>query len=90
LASRCLCVLIAAHDCLGIGTQSTEGGHQRICRQACRGATTHCANFLSISSTNVLRLAVTVVISMHVRKAVGLEVIGQVSWAMALGVSLVG
>ena len=52
--------------------QLTEkGGTSAHCRQACRDATAHRANFLSIAGTKVLRLTVTVVISMQVRKALG-------------------
>ena len=42
------------------------------------------ANFLSIAGTNVLGLGVTILISVYVRRALGPEAIGQLSWAMAV------
>jgi O-antigen/teichoic acid export membrane protein len=42
------------------------------------------ANFLSVAGTNVLGLVVTILISVYVRRALGPEAIGQVSWAMAV------
>jgi O-antigen/teichoic acid export membrane protein len=40
-------------------------------------------NFLTLAGTNVFGLLVTVLISVYVRRAMGPEAIGQVSWAMA-------
>src|SRR5262249_49927852 len=40
-------------------------------------------NFLTLASTNVLGLFATILISVYVRRAMGPEAIGQVSWAMA-------
>ena len=42
------------------------------------------ANFLSIAGTNVLGLGVTILISVYVRRALGPEAIGQLSWAIAV------
>ncbi len=41
------------------------------------------ANFLALAGTNVIGLAVTILISVYVRRALGPAAIGQVSWAMA-------
>ncbi len=40
-------------------------------------------NFLTLAGTNVFGLLVTILISVYVRRAMGPEAIGQVSWAMA-------
>lgn len=40
-------------------------------------------NFLTLAGTNVLGLIVTILISVYVRRALGPEAVGQVSWAMA-------
>jgi O-antigen/teichoic acid export membrane protein len=40
-------------------------------------------NFLTLAGTNVFGLLVTILISVNVRRAMGPEAIGQVSWAMA-------
>ncbi len=40
-------------------------------------------NFLTLAGTNVFGLIVTIMISVYVRRAMGPEAIGQVSWAMA-------
>ncbi|GEP58645.1 flippase [Reyranella soli] len=40
-------------------------------------------NFLTLASTNVFGLLVTILISVYVRRAMGPDAIGQVSWAMA-------
>lgn len=40
-------------------------------------------NFLTLASTNVLGLIATILISVYVRRAMGPEAIGQVSWAAA-------
>lgn len=42
------------------------------------------ANFVSIAGSNMLGLLVTILISVYVRRALGPEAIGQVSWAMAV------
>ena len=41
------------------------------------------ANFVTLAGTNVLGLLVTIMISVYVRRAMGPDAIGQVSWAMA-------
>jgi O-antigen/teichoic acid export membrane protein len=40
-------------------------------------------NFLALAGTNVFGLLVTILISVYVRRAMGPDAIGQVSWAMA-------
>lgn len=40
-------------------------------------------NFLTLATTNVSGLLVTILVSVYVRRAMGPEAIGQVSWAMA-------
>jgi O-antigen/teichoic acid export membrane protein len=40
-------------------------------------------NFLALAGTNVLGLLFTILISVYVRRAMGADAIGQVSWAMA-------
>ena len=40
-------------------------------------------NFLALAGTNVVGLLVTILISVYVRRAMGPDAIGQVSWAMA-------
>lgn len=40
-------------------------------------------NFLGLAGSNVLGLVVTIAISVYVRRVLGPEAIGQVSWAMA-------
>ncbi len=40
-------------------------------------------NFLTLAGTNVFGLVVTILISVYVRRAMGPDAIGQVSWAMA-------
>ena len=40
-------------------------------------------NFLTLAATNVSGLLVTILVSVYVRRAMGPEAIGQVSWAMA-------
>jgi O-antigen/teichoic acid export membrane protein len=40
-------------------------------------------NFLTLAGTNVFGLLVTILISVYVRRAMGPDAIGQVSWAMA-------
>jgi O-antigen/teichoic acid export membrane protein len=40
-------------------------------------------NFLALATTNICGLLVTILISVYVRRAMGPEAIGQVSWAMA-------
>jgi O-antigen/teichoic acid export membrane protein len=41
------------------------------------------ANFLTLASTGVLGLAITILVSIYVRRILGPAAIGQVSWAMA-------
>ena len=40
-------------------------------------------NFLTLAATNVSGLLITILVSVYVRRAMGPEAIGQVSWAMA-------
>lgn len=47
-------------------------------------------NFLALAATNVLGLLVTILVSVWVRRAMGPEAVGQVSWAVAAVAYLTG